>query len=156
MIPGVPTRQWVLTPPYTLRFLMAYDAKLTADIHRVFVRAVFASLRRRAGLSSLGRNAKGGAVAFVQRFGDALNLNVHFHMLALDGVYGEDGGVGEGAVRPSRREAGGARGRRRRLSVAPLRGRGRGGGADAVRGQPAGGGAQDTGLHRAADADRRQ
>jgi len=37
VIPEVPTRQWVLTPPYTLRFLMAYDAKLTADIHRVFV-----------------------------------------------------------------------------------------------------------------------
>jgi len=31
-----------------------------------------------------------GAVTFVQRFGDALNLNVHFHMLALDGVYAED------------------------------------------------------------------
>jgi hypothetical protein len=28
-----------------------------------------------------------GAVVFVQRFGDALNLNVHFHALVLDGVY---------------------------------------------------------------------
>jgi hypothetical protein len=26
----------------------------------------------------------------MQRFGDALNLNIHFHMLALDGVYAED------------------------------------------------------------------
>ena len=25
-----------------------------------------------------------------QRFGDGLNINVHFHMLALDGVYAED------------------------------------------------------------------
>ena len=32
-----------------------------------------------------------GAVTFVQRFGDALNLNVHFHMLALDGVYVRNG-----------------------------------------------------------------
>jgi len=47
-------------------------------------------LRRQAGLSSLGRLAKGGAVIFVQRFGDGLNLNVHFHTLALDGVYAED------------------------------------------------------------------
>ena len=30
------------------------------------------------------------AVTFIQRFGDALNLNVHFHLLALDGVYAED------------------------------------------------------------------
>lgn len=28
-----------------------------------------------------------GAVTFVQRFGDALNLNAHFHSLVLDGVY---------------------------------------------------------------------
>ncbi|MFT5675716.1 MAG: hypothetical protein ACI808_001648, partial [Paraglaciecola sp.] len=28
-----------------------------------------------------------GAVTFIQRFGSALNLNVHFHMLFLDGIY---------------------------------------------------------------------
>jgi hypothetical protein len=36
-----------------------------------------------------------GAVTFVQRFGGALNLNVHFHSLLLDGVYapGPDGAL---------------------------------------------------------------
>ena len=29
-------------------------------------------------------------MTFVQRFGDALNINIHIHMLALDGVYAED------------------------------------------------------------------
>lgn len=61
-----------------------------AAVHHVFLNAVFASLRRRTGLSNLGHNAKGGAVTFVQRFGDALNLNVHFRALALDGVYSEN------------------------------------------------------------------
>ncbi|MFQ5700128.1 MAG: transposase, partial [Myxococcota bacterium] len=28
-----------------------------------------------------------GAVTFIQRFGDALNLNIHFHTLVIDGVY---------------------------------------------------------------------
>ena len=28
-----------------------------------------------------------GSVTFVQRFGSALNLNPHFHVLMLDGVY---------------------------------------------------------------------
>jgi hypothetical protein len=28
-----------------------------------------------------------GAVTLVQRFGSALNLNVHFHILFIDGVY---------------------------------------------------------------------
>jgi len=27
------------------------------------------------------------AVTLIQRFGSALNLNIHFHMLFLDGVY---------------------------------------------------------------------
>ena len=31
-----------------------------------------------------------GAVTLIQRFGSALNLNIHFHMLFLDGVYAED------------------------------------------------------------------
>jgi hypothetical protein len=64
--------------------------RLIADIHHIFIQAVFVSLRRRAGLSCIGRRAKGGAVTFVQRFGDALNINVHFHTLALDDVYVED------------------------------------------------------------------
>jgi len=69
---------------------MAYDLNLIAAIHNIFSQAVFASLRRRAGFSSLGRRAKGDAVTFVQRFGDGLNLNVHFHTRALDGMYAED------------------------------------------------------------------
>jgi hypothetical protein len=31
--------------------------------------------------------AQTGAVTLIQRFGSALNLNIHFHMLFLDGVY---------------------------------------------------------------------
>ncbi len=33
------------------------------------------------------RTANTGAVTLIQRFGSALNLNIHFHMLLLDGVY---------------------------------------------------------------------
>lgn len=32
-----------------------------------------------------------GAVTLIQRFGSALNLNVHFHMTFLDGVYVQTG-----------------------------------------------------------------
>ena len=34
VLPEVRTRQWALTLPYTLRFLMAYDSKLISAIHR--------------------------------------------------------------------------------------------------------------------------
>ena len=37
--------------------------------------------------------AQTGAVTLIQRFGGALNLNIHFHMLFLDGVY--TGGIDE-------------------------------------------------------------
>jgi hypothetical protein len=33
------------------------------------------------------QRARTGAVTLIQRFGSALNLNLHFHMLFLDGVY---------------------------------------------------------------------
>jgi hypothetical protein len=44
---------------------------------------------------------RGGAVAIVQRFGGALNLNIHVHALVLDGVFAraEDGRLGESATR---------------------------------------------------------
>jgi len=61
--------------------------------------AVFSSLRRRAGIPAANRQARCGAVSFVQRFGDALNLNVHFHTLALDGIYVVEEG-GQVAFRP--------------------------------------------------------
>lgn len=35
--------------------------------------------------------AQGGSVTFVQRFGSALNLNIHFHCLVLGGVYYRNG-----------------------------------------------------------------
>ncbi len=73
--------------PFALRYRFAYDAPLTSAVLGVFVRSVFASLRRRARKHWGIPRGQCGAVTFVQRFGDALNLNVHFHSLLLDGVY---------------------------------------------------------------------
>jgi hypothetical protein len=80
-----PVRQWVLRLPYTLRYRMAYDSKLVSAIHQIFMQAVFASLRRRAraGKTIAGKKLKCGAMNFIQRSGDALNLNVHFHKIAF-------------------------------------------------------------------------
>jgi hypothetical protein len=88
VIPWVPVRQWVLSLPFALRYRLAWDARLASQVLGCFLGSVFASLRRRARLR-IGRpqTLQCGAVTFVQRFGDALNLNVHFHALVLDGVY---------------------------------------------------------------------
>ena len=87
VLPEAPVRQWVLSLPHGLRYRLAYDARMTSDVLRIFVRRVFASLRRRARLRLPIDDPQCGAVTLVQRFGGALNLNVHFHSLVLDGIY---------------------------------------------------------------------
>jgi hypothetical protein len=79
VLPEAPVRQWVLTLPYALRYRCAYDARLTSEVLRAFIRALFAELRRRVRRQWGVRAEQCGAVTFVQRFGSALDLNVHFH-----------------------------------------------------------------------------
>lgn len=96
VLPHVPVRQWVLSLPIALRYKLAYDSQLAAEVLQLFVRSVFTSLRRRARHKYGRARYECGSVTFVQRFGDALNLNLHFHSIVLDGVYQKEQG---GAVR---------------------------------------------------------
>ncbi len=51
----------------------------------IVTRAISSHLISAAGYHHAA--AQTGAVTLIQRFGSALNLNIHFHMLFLDGVY---------------------------------------------------------------------
>jgi Putative transposase len=53
----------------------------------IVYRCIATHLIKKAGLTK--KKAQTGAVTLIQRFGSALNLNIHFHKLVLDGVYGE-------------------------------------------------------------------
>ena len=94
VLPKVPIRQWVLSVPVRVRYLMAYDSVFCSKILNIFKSEVFRWYRRRAKgqdrFESI-KDAHCGSVTFIQRGGSALNLNVHFHMLALDGVYLHEG-----------------------------------------------------------------
>jgi hypothetical protein len=57
----------------------------------VFMRAVLGDLRRRARAAGVD-GGRSGSVVVLQRFGAALNLNVHVHALVLDGAFAEDAG----------------------------------------------------------------
>jgi Putative transposase len=52
---------------------------------RIVYRTIGGFMVRKAGLTQ--GKAQCGAVTLIQRFGSALNLNVHFHILIPDGVY---------------------------------------------------------------------
>ncbi len=75
----------------SLRYRLAFDAELITVVLAEFMRAVFGSLRRRARHEFGIAKPRCGAVTFVQRFGDALNLNIRYHSVVLDGVYEDRG-----------------------------------------------------------------
>ena len=54
----------------------------------IVYRAIASHLFKNAGKTQ--KTAQTGSVTLIQRFGSALNLNVHFHMLFLDGVYAKN------------------------------------------------------------------
>jgi hypothetical protein len=85
VLPAAPMRQWVLSVPFALRFLFASNAAAMGEALRIVYRTISGFLIRKAGLTRT--TGQSGAVTLVQRFGSALNLNVHFHMLIPDGVY---------------------------------------------------------------------
>ena len=93
VIPRVPVRQWVLSLPRWARFLLARDPALITQTLDLALREIFKSHRLRAGRGG-ARDARPGAVTAVQRFGQTLNLNLHFHSCIPDGVFvREDGQV---------------------------------------------------------------
>ncbi len=85
VFPNQPMRQWVLSVPYPLRLLFAREPTILSDVLRIVQRAISSFLIKQAGETH--KTSCTGAVTLIQRFGSALNLNVHFHMLFLDGVY---------------------------------------------------------------------
>ena len=86
VLPRAPVRQWVLSLPFELRYRLAWDHALCRAVLAVYTRALLGFYRKRAKASG-HRDGRTGTVTVIQRFGGALNLNVHFHTLALDGVF---------------------------------------------------------------------
>ena len=71
VLPHVPYRQWTLSFPHRVRWVLLKNVGLVSDVLTVFLRAVFALQRRRA----------------LQFFGSALQVTPHFHSLVPDGVF---------------------------------------------------------------------
>ena len=66
--------------------MVGQSSTLRRAVREVVVyRVIVAHLVKKAGHTHV--TARTGAVTLIQCFGSALNLNIHYHMLFLDGVY---------------------------------------------------------------------
>jgi|TARA_B110000503_G_scaffold110558_1_gene165447 hypothetical protein len=90
ILPKRPIRQWVLSVPFPLRYLFATNPQVMSRVLTIVHRVISTFLIKRSG-RKVKSGAQSGAVTLIQRFGSALNLNLHFHMLYLNGVYDNKG-----------------------------------------------------------------
>jgi ribosomal protein S27E len=89
VLPECSLRQWVLSLPMALRFLLAINPEALTLVLGVVYRTISRHLVDKVAHTRTTGNT--GAVTLIQRFGSALNLNVHFHMIFVDGVHLVDG-----------------------------------------------------------------
>ena len=82
IMPEVPIRQYVLSFPYPLRYWLASNKKLCGKVHKILATTV-----EKFYCKKDNKNIRSGSIAFIQRFGGALNLNIHLHMLQIEGCY---------------------------------------------------------------------
>jgi hypothetical protein len=75
VLPRVPVRQWVLSLPYRLRYLLAWITRRRAPCSACMCGLLGFQryLARRRGI----RDGRSGCVTVIQRFGGGLNLNLH-------------------------------------------------------------------------------
>ena len=67
---------------------MAASQELTAQVHTIIRTTIGQYYVNQAVTCGIPRDkVQPGSVTFVQRFGSAINLNLHFHCVFLEGVY---------------------------------------------------------------------
>jgi hypothetical protein len=72
-----------------VRFILAKNPKIQARVLTIVHRAITTYIRKKAKQKGFRSKLQPGAVTLIQRFGGSLNLNVHYHMLFLEGGYYE-------------------------------------------------------------------
>jgi len=90
VLPTRPMLQWVLSLPFALRFLLARDPEGLTHVLGIVYRAIAGYILEKVRLTQT--TGATGAVTLIQRFGSALNANVHFHMLFLGEAMGPRAG----------------------------------------------------------------
>ena len=89
VLPAVPIRQFVLSFPFELSMLAATKPEVLRALARIHAEELARHYKGAAKKSGQTGKLHAGAVTFLQRFGSSLNLHVHLHTCALDGVFVE-------------------------------------------------------------------
>jgi len=89
VLPFLPYRQWTLSLPKQIRFLLINDGKLLSKVFASFLRVVFSWQRRRARKAGIAEPLVGG-ISFLQNFGSLIQVNPHCHAWLPDGVFYRD------------------------------------------------------------------
>jgi hypothetical protein len=87
VLPHTPFRQWTLSFPIQIRWLLMRDTKLLSSVLNLFMRALFTYQRRVARRLGVTGKLECGAVCFTQFFGSALQMTPHFHVLVPEGLW---------------------------------------------------------------------
>jgi len=69
-----------------MRYWLQTNKKLFSKVHSIVIKEIQNYYIKKAEDHGI-KNSKPGSVSFTQRWGGALNLNPHLHILVLDGVY---------------------------------------------------------------------
>jgi hypothetical protein len=93
LLPQVRHRQWTLSLPFSLRFVVVKRPVLLKRLERRLVRAVWRWQRQVARRLGVPGPLHGGAVVFTQWFGSSLQLTPHLHALFPEALWTKDGQV---------------------------------------------------------------
>jgi hypothetical protein len=75
VLPEKPLRQWVLSLPFALRFLLATDPRALTQVLGIVYRTISSHILKKARLTRV--TGENGTVTLIQRFGSALSGNSH-------------------------------------------------------------------------------
>src|SRR2546430_1952389 len=85
--PGSPRGNGSFSVPVPLRYWMAASQDLTVQVHTIIRRTIAQYDVNQAVTRGAARyQVHPGSVSFLQRFGSSINLNLHFHIIFLEGV----------------------------------------------------------------------
>jgi len=86
VLPFVAYRQYVVSFPIPLRYWLQMNRRLYSKVHSLVIKELHRYYIEKAKSEGI-KDPTPGSISFSQRFGSALNLNPHMHVLMCDGVY---------------------------------------------------------------------